>query len=351
MELHACPPCRVGFGGSITYVTVPTARAPRPRASRISCFADAPRSRDVPRGGPRVPARGDDRVARRRATATRRDLTGWDESVRARSCSTRAGAAGLARRQPPDRVRRRGQAAELAGGGELRGRVPRRADDRHRGGARRADRARVRVGRAARAVPARRDRRVPAPRASRTPRPAPDPTSRTSRRPRSTTATAASCSTARRCSSPARTRATGAARSRVPIRQSSRIARPVDVPHRPAHARRDRRACPHRERLDARHHPLRRRSRAVATRCSASATTAGGSWARRCSSERSGMAWLGWATRNVHALLEAFRGTTDALARRRARRPRDPLVRRVPARGAGARAPGRRAARRWSRRR
>jgi 3-oxocholest-4-en-26-oyl-CoA dehydrogenase alpha subunit len=32
-------------------------------------------------------------------------------------------------------------------------------------------------------------------------------------------------------------------------------------------------------------------------------------------SERSGMAWLGWATRNVHALLEAFRGTTDALAR------------------------------------
>jgi alkylation response protein AidB-like acyl-CoA dehydrogenase len=32
-------------------------------------------------------------------------------------------------------------------------------------------------------------------------------------------------------------------------------------------------------------------------------------------SERSGMAWLGWATRNVHALLEAFRGTTDALGR------------------------------------
>ena len=32
-------------------------------------------------------------------------------------------------------------------------------------------------------------------------------------------------------------------------------------------------------------------------------------------SERSGMAWLGWATRNVYALLEAFRGTTDVLGR------------------------------------
>jgi alkylation response protein AidB-like acyl-CoA dehydrogenase len=32
-------------------------------------------------------------------------------------------------------------------------------------------------------------------------------------------------------------------------------------------------------------------------------------------SERSGMAWLGWASRNVEALLDAFRGTTDALAR------------------------------------
>ncbi len=32
-------------------------------------------------------------------------------------------------------------------------------------------------------------------------------------------------------------------------------------------------------------------------------------------SERSGMAWLGWASRNVHALVDAFRGTSDALAR------------------------------------
>ena len=32
-------------------------------------------------------------------------------------------------------------------------------------------------------------------------------------------------------------------------------------------------------------------------------------------SERSGMAWLGWASRNVEALLDAFRGTRDALAR------------------------------------
>jgi alkylation response protein AidB-like acyl-CoA dehydrogenase len=32
-------------------------------------------------------------------------------------------------------------------------------------------------------------------------------------------------------------------------------------------------------------------------------------------SERSGMAWLGWASRNVQALVETFRGTSDALAR------------------------------------
>jgi alkylation response protein AidB-like acyl-CoA dehydrogenase len=32
-------------------------------------------------------------------------------------------------------------------------------------------------------------------------------------------------------------------------------------------------------------------------------------------SERSGMAWLGWASRNVEALVDAFRGTTDPLAR------------------------------------
>ncbi len=32
-------------------------------------------------------------------------------------------------------------------------------------------------------------------------------------------------------------------------------------------------------------------------------------------SERSGMAWLGWASRNVQALVDAFRGTSDALAR------------------------------------
>jgi len=31
--------------------------------------------------------------------------------------------------------------------------------------------------------------------------------------------------------------------------------------------------------------------------------------------ERSGMAWLGWATRNARALLDAFRGTRDAVAR------------------------------------
>jgi alkylation response protein AidB-like acyl-CoA dehydrogenase len=32
-------------------------------------------------------------------------------------------------------------------------------------------------------------------------------------------------------------------------------------------------------------------------------------------SERSGMAWLGWASRNVQALVDAFRGTSDVLAR------------------------------------
>ncbi|MEX1008763.1 MAG: acyl-CoA dehydrogenase family protein [Acidimicrobiia bacterium] len=32
-------------------------------------------------------------------------------------------------------------------------------------------------------------------------------------------------------------------------------------------------------------------------------------------SERSGMAWLGWASRNVYALVDAFRGTSDRLAR------------------------------------
>jgi alkylation response protein AidB-like acyl-CoA dehydrogenase len=32
-------------------------------------------------------------------------------------------------------------------------------------------------------------------------------------------------------------------------------------------------------------------------------------------SERSGAAWLGWASRNVHALVETFRGTKDAIAR------------------------------------
>jgi alkylation response protein AidB-like acyl-CoA dehydrogenase len=32
-------------------------------------------------------------------------------------------------------------------------------------------------------------------------------------------------------------------------------------------------------------------------------------------SERSGLAWLGWASRNVHTLVDTFRGTSDALAR------------------------------------
>ena len=53
----------------------------------------------------------------------------------------------------------------------------------------------------------------------------------------------------------------------------------------------------------------------VTMRCSASATTGGANSARRLLSERSGMAWLGWASRNVHALVDAFRGTSDALAR------------------------------------
>ena len=57
--------------------------------------------------------------------------------------------------------------------------------------------------------------------------------------------------------------------------------------------------------------------------------------------ERSGTAWLGWATRNLEALLVHCAGTDDRRRPRRARRSRQPALRRDAPGRARARVPGR----------
>ena len=244
------------------------------------------------RGVPRRRARPGRAGERRDFT----DLTGWDEAFE-RDVVRAAGAAGFLGVSLPGRARRRRAPAELAGGGQLRGRVPRRPAHRHRRGAGRTDGRGVRHRRRSASSVVRAACAGTSTRASRTPRPARAATCRTSRRPADALAdaTAASCSTARRCSSPARTRPTGAARSRAPIRSSTGkrglsmflvdMATPGVVGRASSRPRTGGRC----RRSDS----TARAS--TATPCSARSATAGASSAARCSP--SAAAWRGWAGR------------------------------------------------------
>ena len=238
----------------------------------------------------------------------RRDLTGWDEAFE-RGCSS-APVRPVARRQPPDRVRRWGEASSWQAVVSFEAVYHDAADDRHRGRARRTDGARF-------GSDAQRGRFLPAATAGSctaciayTEAGAGSDLANIT-----TTAVAdgdgtASCSTARRCSSPGAHKSdwcctiAGTDPASRGLRGLSMFLIDLRTPGVTVER------VPTAQRLDARHDPLD-----------------GAAWWRRAArrarqrwrqlgaallSERSGMAWLGWATRNVACLLDAFACTTDA---------------------------------------
>ena len=267
------------------------------------------------------------------------------------TCVQAAGAAGFLGVSLPGRARGRRPAAELAGGGRAtrprtttrRSSTPPRCSWRRRsrrsGPTRSASRGRARRVRGH----GQRVHRVH--RGGRRERPVEHRDD--ARRARTT---AASCSTARRCSSPARTRPTGAAPSPAPIRRRPARHGLIHVPGRHDDARASRstrHATANRWTLST--HPLRRRPRR--RRRGAGRGRRGLATAQRRAARRAQSARRGWAGRRAPSrrCSTTAPAPRDRVLARRARRPRDALVRGGRTGRAGARAAGRRRRHRSSR--